>query len=250
MPTGDDGINETPSPRSYSVGNQIAAAPPLQQLRPSVAPPPPQMCALKRPPAPLPEPVLNKKARADASPHVGWTVSVCNRAFTFSALSWYIDVANPPPKLCARIKQECCALELSGCDLRSLTLHGYAVPRGQIGKDLLPTRTRLSSKWTQTPLVSEKSTLEVREAGTALTVGRRQALFLVSDLEEVVADWKRRRRSILGCPVQRGAQQLFSQSQSVSAGSRLRCFTVAGMLTGFASSVFAHCTTMCLFDTA
>ena len=46
------------------------------------------------------------------------------------------------------------------------------------------------------------------------------------------------------------SSQFFSQSQSVSAGSRLRCFTVAGMLTGFASSVFAHCTTMGLFDTA
>ena len=78
--------------------------------------------------------------------------------------------------------------------MRSLTLHGYAVSRGQIGKDLLPTRTLLPSKWTQAPLVREKSTLEVREAGSALTVRLRQALFLVSDLEEVVAYWKRRRR--------------------------------------------------------
>ena len=153
-------------------------APPPAQVRPSVVPVRPEVRVAKRVLAPPLDPRPSKKA--NTSEHAGKTVLVCGRKYT--SVSWFSGRANPPPKLCNRIRDSCKAVELRGGDLRSLIQHGYAA---LCPKELLPGRTRLSASWSATQIKCDKSsTLEVRAASEPLDVSLRQCLFLLSDVQK------------------------------------------------------------------
>ena len=120
-----DGDLQTGVARGMSIAAAASASqlcPPPPQIRPSVPPARPELRVAKRALAPPAEPPPRKEAKT--SEHEGKTVLVCGKKYT--AISWYAGLLNPPPKLCRRIRDECCgrAVELRHGDLRSLVQHG------------------------------------------------------------------------------------------------------------------------------
>lgn len=157
------------------------AAPPPPQVRPSVVPDQPAIRVAKRRLALSPAESPAGKA-AKTSEHAGKTVLVCGQKYT--ATSWYTGDANPPPKLCQRMRSECSdrAVELKNGDLRSLVQAKYA--RVDSPKELLPGRQNLSRDWLTTSLQCDKQALQLRLAGANLKSSR-QVLFLLSKVEQL-----------------------------------------------------------------
>ena len=110
-------------------------------------------------------------------------VDVCGKQYT--SLSWFLGQQNPSPSYCNRARRDCyqSALELDGGDLRTLASHGYAASLPSKPKPLLPSRTRLSSQWIETPIQTEHDIAKVRRTGATLEKSNRQVLWLVTDLE-------------------------------------------------------------------
>jgi hypothetical protein len=178
-------------------GQSVAASP--QAAARSIAPLPPRTLteptknesrkrsASPHAPAEVPASKVTKTAAAAAACSVGKVVSVCDKAYT--GLSWFLGQPNPSPSLCTRARTQCYhnALELSGGDLRTLLVHGFAAQPPKKPKPLLPDRARLSSEWLATPIKTEHATLNLRKTGQELTKANRQVLWLVTDLEKAFA---------------------------------------------------------------
>lgn len=159
-----------------------------------IAPPPPQVgsAAHGQPAVPVAKRRLaQQQPPAEARPmktvktsdHTGKTVLICGQKYT--TVSWYLGKANPAPKTCKKIQQECAerAVEIRNGDVRSLVQAGYA---GLRPKELLPGRRKLSSGWIQTAVHVRKyrgePAMELRLARGPLSTCR-QVLFSVRALE-------------------------------------------------------------------
>ena len=167
--------------RSLPAGASTLSQPPLAQIRPATAPPPPRVGAQPRCDPPCLQRVERPAKVAKTSAHAGKRVSICGREYT--ALSWYLGVPNPSKPDCRKVG-ECVAVELDGGDLRTSVAEGYAVAPPQRPKPLLPGRERLATSWIDTGICTDKKVIvHVRRQGEVRVKSLRQSLFLVSDLE-------------------------------------------------------------------
>ena len=172
--------------RTLPAGASTLSQPPLAQMRPATAPPQPRVGAQPRADPPSVQRVERPAKVAKTSAHAGKRVSVCGREYT--ALSWYLGVANPSKPDCRKVA-DCVAVELDGGDLRTLVAEGYAVAPPQRPKPVLPGRERLPTSWTDTCICTDKKVIvRVRRQGEVREKSLRQSLFLVSSLDEM--EWK------------------------------------------------------------
>ena len=119
----------------------------------------------------------------------------------YTALSWYLNQANPCPAVCKAVREECKAnaLELEGGTLHTLDLHGYTAAPPQQPRELLPGRHNLLRTLMATPIKTEKKTVMLRRAGEHLQKDGRQVLWRVQDLHSCAGEAgpavKKRRRA-------------------------------------------------------
>ena len=95
---------------------------------------------------------------------------------------------NPSLSICDRVRRECCqsALELDNGSAKTLALGGFAAIPPKVPKPLMPDRTNLPSRWTDTACIAIRSGIAVRlqRPGEHLTKKNSQILWLISDLEK------------------------------------------------------------------
>ena len=96
----------------------------------------------------LPEAPPAKRPRVTQNPCL--RVRVCGHAYT--TLSWYLNERHPGKKFREIVQEKCMdkAVELKDGDHKTLVSKGFARPPPALGRDLLPDRTNLPSKWVDT----------------------------------------------------------------------------------------------------
>ena len=101
----------------------------------------------------------------------------------YTALSWYLGVANPTPKSVKRAKTSCSqqALELKGCHCRSLEQQGFVVTPPAEPRSLTGDRVRLGSNWVDTELQGVRIR---RPVDGELQSRLSQVLFRTADLQK------------------------------------------------------------------
>ena len=105
----------------------------------------------------------------------------------YTALSWYLGMANPTPKHSKLARAEAAehALELKGCHCRSLDQQGFVATAPAKPKSLTGSRQRLGSEWAATDLEGVQIR---RPCNGQLRCRLSQVLFRVSDLQNALAE--------------------------------------------------------------
>ena len=160
-----------------------------------IAPPPlaPESSGSKRKAQPACTAPAAKVAKVGpTSSNHGKVVSVCGKQYC--GLSWFLGQANPAPKVCARVRQECAAgaLEMQGGDLRTLVGYGFAGRPSEELRPLMPNRTNLPATFQPTAITTDRCAVKLRKAGDNVTCANRQILWLAADLEKLLGTKKKK----------------------------------------------------------